>query len=198
MKKVFTLLFSVCFAMGVSAQSKSVDKVVGVVADKIILQSDVESQYLEYLRQQNPPNEKVKCTILNELLLQKLLLTQAELDSITVEDSQIEQTINQRIQYFIQQVGSQEKLEQQLLGKSVLQFKEDIRPQVREQLLARNMHTKITEGTTVSPAEVKAFYDKMPADSLPLYSTEVEVGEIVRYPVYSKEQKDKVKENLEQ
>ncbi|SMO37425.1 peptidylprolyl isomerase [Solitalea koreensis] len=197
MKKIFTLLVAVCFAMGVSAQSKSVDKVVGVVADKIILQSDVESQYLEYLRQQNPPNEKVKCTILNELLLQKLLLTQAELDSITVEESQIDQTINQRIQYFISQVGSQEKLEKELLGKSVLQFKVDIRPQVREQLLARNMHAKITEGSTVSPAEVKAFYDKMPVDSLPLYSTEVEVGEIVRYPVYSKEEKDQAKAKLD-
>lgn len=94
-------------------------------------------------------------------------------------------------------MGSQEKLEKELLGKSVLQFKEDIRPQVREQLLARNMHSKITEGTTVSPAEVKAFYDKMPVDSLPLYSTEVEVGEIVRYPVYSKEQRDQAKAKLD-
>ncbi|POY35863.1 peptidylprolyl isomerase [Solitalea longa] len=198
MKKLLTLALILLSTCGAFAQQKSIDKVVGVVGDKIILQSDVESQYLEYLRQQNPPNEKMKCVILNDLLLQKLLLNQAQLDSLVVEEAQVEQTIDQRIQYFTQQTGgSVEKLEKELLGKSVLQFKEDIRPLIREQLLARQMQGKITEGTTISPAEVKAFYDKIPVDSLPLYSTEVEIGELVKYPSFSKEQKDLAKAKLE-
>ncbi|AFD08271.1 parvulin-like peptidyl-prolyl isomerase [Solitalea canadensis DSM 3403] len=197
MKKLLTLGLLLASVFGAFAQQKSIDKVVGVVGNKIVLQSDVESQYLEYLRQQNPPNEKVKCTILNELLLQKLLLNQAELDSLQVDENQVEQTIDQRIQYFTQQVGSIEKLEKELLGKSVLQFKEDIRPQVHEQLLARQMQGKVTEGTTISPAEVKAFYEKIPLDSLPLYSTEVEIGQIVKFPSFSKDQKDLAKAKLE-
>ncbi|UKJ07300.1 peptidylprolyl isomerase [Solitalea lacus] len=198
MKKLLIFGLLIAGAFGAFAQKKSIDKVVGVVGDKIILQSDVESQYLEYLRQQNPPNEKVKCTILNELLLQKLLLNQAQLDSLIVDEAQVEQTIDQRIQYFTQQVGgSIEKLEKELLGKSILQFKEDIRPLIREQLLARQMQGKVAEGTTISPAEVKAFYDRIPLDSLPLYGTEIEIGQLVKYPSYSKEQKDLARAKLE-
>ncbi len=174
-----------CFS--ISAQHKVVaDKVIGIVGDKIILQSDVSNAVSDLQRQgqQLPPD--VDCYILEQQLILKAMVVQAERDSVIVEDEEIEALLDNQIRGFISQYGSKEALEE-IAGRTVYQIKEDFRPSFRERKIAERMQAKIVEGVRVTPQEVKAYYDKIPADSLPLYESELEIGEIVMYPKASRD-----------
>jgi peptidyl-prolyl cis-trans isomerase SurA len=170
-------------------KSNVVDQVAAVVGSNIILRSEIESQYQQYLQQGNYGNESVKCKILDQMLLNKLLVHQANVDSIVVDESQVMQKIDNNMAYFIQQIGSAEKLEQ-FYGKSIPELKEEFKPIVRDQLLAQQMQSKVTKSVTSSPADVKAFYNDIPKDSLPLINAEVEYSQIIYNIPISKEERD--------
>ena len=185
-----------CLFINVQAQKTNIDKVVAVVGSNIILLSDLNQQYAIFLNQGNPADEKAKCYFLQQMLVQKLLKQQAEIDSIVVEDNQVDDEVDKRMRYQIQRMGGQERLEQ-FLQKSVLQYKDEMRPDVKEGLIAQKMQQKITENTTVTPLEVKKYFETYQKDSLPDIGTEVEVGEIVLYPKLTKAEKQKSWDKLE-
>lgn len=178
------------------AQETTINKVVAVVGDNVILQSDVEREYANYILQGGKEDQEIKCQILQQMLTQKLLTQQAVIDSVTVTDDDVTNEVDRRMRVFIQRAGSQEKLEQ-FLNRSVLQYKDEIRPDVREQLVANKMHGKITENIGITPLEVKRFFQTIPKDSLPEYNTEVEVGEVIMYPKLTKEEKESFKNKAE-
>ena len=179
-----------------SAQpGKIIDQVAAVVGNKIILRSDIEQQYIQYIGQGNYANEKVQCEILDQLLMSKLLLNQAIFDSVEVNDAQVQERLDRNMEYFIQQFGSQEKLET-FYGKTVLELQDEYRPLVREQLLTQSMQQKITSNVTASPADVKSFFESIPPDSLPYINAEVEYAQIVKEIPVSFEAKEKIKEKL--
>jgi peptidyl-prolyl cis-trans isomerase SurA len=195
---LFLTLFFVNHASGQrdsSKDNKVIDQVVAVVGSKIILKSDIEQQYLQYISQGNYANEKIKCNVLDQLLLNKLLLTQAIIDSVEVTDAQIQDRLDRNMEYFIQQFGSQEKLEE-FYGKTALELKDDYRPLVKEQLQIQSMQQKLTKDITASPSDVKSFYESIPADSLPYINAEVEYAQIVKTIPVSAEAKEKVKVKL--
>ena len=150
------------------------------VDNQIILRSDIEGILAqEQARAQGkplPPN--LRCQVLQSLVLNKLMLARADLDSVTVTDAQVSSELDRRMNYFVQQVGSEKKLEE-LYNKPARVLKEDLRPQVRDQLVQQKMQEQIAGKVTVTPREVKEYFDKVPKDSIPYFSTEVEVGEIV-------------------
>jgi peptidyl-prolyl cis-trans isomerase SurA len=189
------LLLASGFAM---AQEKVVlDEVAAVVGKNIILRSDIENQYLQYIAQSKVNNTaELKCKILEELLFQKLLVTQAEIDSVSIEDNQVESELERRLRYFINQIGSKEKLEE-YYGKSILEIKEEFRPMVKEQLIIQQVQSGITKDVKVTPSEVKAYFKNIPKDSIPLINTEVEISQIVKAPKVSEAEKKAVKEKLE-
>jgi peptidyl-prolyl cis-trans isomerase SurA len=156
------------------------DGIIVKVDNQIILKSDVEGIVAqEQARAQGkalPPD--LRCRVLQSLVLNKLMLARAEIDSVTVTDTRVNGELDRRMNYFVQQVGSEKKLEE-LYNKPVRVLKEDLRPQVRDQLVQQEMQEKISGKVTVTPREVKEYFDKIPKDSLPYYSTEVEVGQIV-------------------
>lgn len=154
------------------------DKIVAIVGKNAILYSDVEDQYIQlYLRGQKPK----KCDILENLLVEKLLLAQAEIDSIEVTDADVEYEMENRLKVFINQVGSEQKLVENL-GKSIIEIKSDMRDEMRDYLLMQEMQRKIVSGLTITPTEVKQTYNTIPKDSLPYIDSEIEVREIVLYP----------------
>ncbi len=185
-----------CLFLNVNAQKTNIDKVVAVVGSNIILLSDLNQQYAIYLNQGNPADEKAKCYFLQQMLVQKLLKQQAEIDSIMVDDSQVDDALDKRMRYQIQRMGGQERLEQ-FLQKSVLQYKDEMRPDIKEGLIAEKMQAKITENTMVTPLEVKKYFDTYKKDSLPDIGTEVEVGEITLYPKLTKAEKQKYYDKLD-
>lgn len=183
--------------LNVGAQKKvNLDKVVAVVGSNVILLSDLNQQYAIYLNQGNAADERAKCYFLQQMLVQKLLKQQAEIDSIVVEEGQVDDELDKRMRYQVQRMGGQERLEQ-FLQKSVLQYKDEMRPDVKEGLIAQKMQNKITENTTVTPLEVKKYFNSYPKDSLPDISAEVEVGEIVFRPKLTKAEKQKYWDKLE-
>jgi len=178
------------------SKDKVIDQIVAIVAGHSILESDIENQYLQYTLQGNPDLPvDTRCQILESLLFQKLMLNQAELDSVVVTDDQVEEELNRRLRYYINQFGSQEKFEE-FYKKPLTQFKDDFREIVREQKLIENVQYGITKDMKITPSEVKSFFNKIPTDSIPLISAEVEVGQIVKNPPISTEEKQRVKVKL--
>ena len=197
MKRILSIAsVLVALFLNVNAQKINLDKVVAVVGSNIILLSDLNQQYAIYLNQGSPADEKAKCYFLQQMLVQKLLKQQAEIDSIVVEENQIDEELDKRMRYQVQRMGGQERLEQ-FLQKSLLQYKDEMRPDVKEGLIAQRMQGKITENTTVTPLEVRKYFESYPVDSLPDVGAEVEVGEIVFQPKLTKAEKQKYHDKLD-
>jgi peptidyl-prolyl cis-trans isomerase SurA len=167
----------------VFAQPKKViaDKIVAQVGDKIILRSDIYNAIADMSRQGGQLPANPECALVEAQLIQKAMVLQAEKDSLTVSDEEIEASIENQVRGFIMQYGSKEVLEE-IAGKSVYQLKEDFRESFRERNLADQMRRKIVENVKITPAEVKGYFDAIPKDSLPFYESELEVSEIVLYP----------------
>ena len=194
MKKIIILL--ICFyGIYANAQPYMLDQIVAIVGSKPIKHSDVEGRYLQYRAQGRPVYGDVKCSMFEELLTEKLLMNQAEVDSLVVEPSEVEQEMNRRLDMFIQQVGSQEALEDHF-KKSIYEIKDDLRKSLYEQLLAQKMERHITEDIKITPSEVRTFYYKLSKDSIPLINGQNEVAQIVMYPPYSEEAISEVRQKL--
>jgi len=180
-----------------SARDSIVDGIVGVVGGNVILISDIENQYMQIRSQGNIKGTAptLKCQIFENLLFQKLLLHQAQVDSIKVTDDQVELEMDRRMRYFISQAGTPERLEEHF-GKSLLEIKNELREVIRESMLTDQEQQKIAKDVTITPAEVKAFYRKLPKDSIPLVNSELEIGLIVRQPAIGDEEKQAVKDKL--
>ncbi len=177
------------------AQEIIVDQVVAVVGGNAIDRSDIESQYLQARAQGVRDNGTMHCRIFEDMLKQKLLLHQSRLDSIQVSDAQVEQQLNQRLDYFIRQIGSKEKLEE-YFKKSIFEIKDDFRDMIREQVATQKMQGAITEGVNITPSEVNSYLKNLTRDSIPQIDTQVEIAQILIYPKYSDEAIFAVKEKL--
>jgi peptidyl-prolyl cis-trans isomerase SurA len=173
---ILTLSFSISHAQN----KKLVDQVAAVVGDKIIMQSDVENQVLQFKAQGNTQSN-LKCQVLNELISQKILLIQAEKDSLEVSPNQVESALDRRIQYFIRQIGSKEELEK-YYNKTITEIKEDFRGLIYEQIRTQKMRNQLVQKSSVTPKEVEQFYNNLPEDSIPMVNKRIELNQIVKYP----------------
>ncbi len=182
--------------LGANAQDKVIDRIVAVVGNNYILQSDLETQYQQMLTAQEPVDEKTRCKLMEELLYQKLLLAQAQKDSLNVTEGQIEQEMERRMKYYISQFGSEEKFVA-FYGKSIEDYKLELKDDVRDLLLEQQMQSKITGDITVTPSEVKEYFKSIDPDSIPFINAELEVGQIVKKPVVSAEAKKEAKAKIE-
>ncbi len=198
MKKIknrFLLLF--CFgSIALNAQEKVIDQIVAIVGNNPILQSEVDTQYKQAVEQGEPAEEATRCKVFEEILYQKLLLAQAQKDSLTVTEAQVEQEMDRRLQYYIRQFGSEEKFAE-FYGKTTDEFKVDFRDNMRNLLLSQQMQNKVIGDITVTPNEVKEYFNSIPTDSLPFINEEVEIGQIVKGPSISPEAKKMAKEKIE-
>ncbi len=175
-----------------------VDHIVATVGNEIILHSEVEMQYLSQMQMglSKMPIEKAKCVVLEDILFQKLLLSQAKIDSIEVSNDQVESELDRRMRFFIDQIGSEQKLEE-YYGKSIVEIKAEFRELVRSQILVQRMQAKTTEHVKATPSEVREFFENIPKDSLPYISAEIEVSHIVKKPPISEEERQRTIDKLE-
>ena len=185
--KIVSVFFSlVLLSVTAKAQVKKVlaDKIVATVGDKFILRSDIDNSIADYKRQaqgQEGVTIPSVCQIMEGQLIRKALVLQAEKDSIIVTEDEIQNAIDSRIRQFLQQFGSKEVLEE-VAGRSIFQLKDDFKILIKEQKLADEMQQKIVDKVKITPTEVRAFYNQIPTDSLPLYESEVQVLELVMHP----------------
>ncbi|MDZ4796135.1 MAG: peptidylprolyl isomerase [Bacteroidota bacterium] len=189
MKKILTACFLLLgFTVVAQTQAKKVvaDKIAAIVGDRIILQSDITNSILDIARQGGTVPDNAECLLMEQAIVSKVLMLQAEKDSLPVTDDEVEAELDQKIRYYINQLGTQEALEE-MAGKSIYQIKDDARESVKEQKLSGAMQRKVVDNVRITPNEVKAFFDKIPTDSLPFYESELEIGQIIVYPKASRE-----------
>ena len=193
MNKIYYFLLLALASFSLSAQS--IDKIEAVIGNEIILTSEIESQYLQYLSQGNIKSNKIRCQIVEDLLFQKLLINQAKLDSLVVSDEEVETEVSKRISYFESQLGSIQKVED-YFGKLKANIMIELSKVIRDQFIAQKMQTKLTSLLKVTPAEVQESYALLADVEIPTMPTQVEVAQIVIKPDITDVQKDKIREKL--
>ena len=195
MRKLFLvtnliLLFS-SVLLSQSTPPQILDKIIAIVGNKIILKSEVDMQIQQLMISGTLDNtiktDEIQCEILEDMLLQKLLLMQAEIDSVEVSDDQINNELDRRIRYFTSMFGNVQELEK-YYNKSILELKEELREPLKDQLLITTMHDKLVSNVTVTPSEVEKYYKKMPSDSIPIIPAQWEIGVIAIAPSLTQEE----------
>lgn len=174
-----------------------IDKIVAKVNNYILLESDVQKTYIEAIAQaQQDIEPPTRCQVFESLLINKLMIAKAEIDSVMVTDAEVMFQADQRFSMVMQQFGGDEKMLAEVYGKTADQLKTEIHETLKEQLIVQKMQGKITEGLTISPADVRKFYNDIPKDSLPFFSAEVMVGQIVRKPQVNQKVKNEITAQL--
>lgn len=190
-----TILMTICFLALQSLQAQIVDKIDGIVDKNIILRSEVESQ-LQIERSQGNNAEGLECEIFDQMLMGKLLVAQAAIDSVVVSPEEVDSELDRKINYYISIIGGQKEFEE-YYGKSVDQIKDDFRSDIKDQLVSQRMRQQIVGDVEITPSEVRAFFDKIPKDSLPYFNTEFELSQIVVTAKVSPEQNEIARKKLE-
>ena len=194
-KKYLLFLPLVLISLSSFAQSNVIDEIVWVVGDDAILRSDIETQRLYMLNEGQRFDGDPYCVIPEQLAIQKLYLNQAKIDSITANENQVIQSVDQWMNMAVNQMGSREKLEE-YMGKKYSQIKEERKETVREQQIVQQMQQKLIGEIKLTPAEIRKYFNQLPQDSLPTIPTTVEVQIVTMEPKIPFEETDAIKARL--
>ena len=179
-----------------NAQDKVVDQIVAIVGSNPILKSDLEQQAIDAQAQGQTTEGDLKCEILEKLLEQKLLLAEADLDTnIVITDNQINQNMDRRMKYFIENIGSEKEVEK-YFKKSINQLKSEMSEMIKEQLKTEQMQAKITKNVTTTPAEVRTYFRQLPKEKVPMIGSQMEYAQITILPVITEQEDMEVKSKL--
>ena len=181
MRTVLSILLSVSACLAWAQPGKVLEEIVAVIGEHVILKTDLETEYAQALQETEFFEGDLKCEVLNQLIIQKLYLHKGELDSVVVLDERVDAEVDRRVQYFAAQIGGEAQLER-YLGKPIDQYREQMRIRVKEQMVIQEVQRGLISNVKVSPTQVQQFFNAMPKDSLPVFSTEVEVAQIVMTP----------------
>lgn len=175
------ILIPTLFSFGISSNAQpkkaTADKIVAVIGDQIVLQSDIADAAKDAIRQGNPDTKSSECSIIEQALMWKFLIAQAEKDSIRISDEDIDAEYNSRIQQWRDQVSPEE----------TAAFEARIKTAIKEMRIVDAVKQNIVGNVTITPTEVKSFFEKIPPNELPFIDPTVEVGQIVVYPKASHE-----------
>jgi len=176
LRKAVAYLVILFLSSGAFAQKTGlIEEVIAVVGDNIVLKSDLDKEFIQMQLQLPQYEGDLRCDLFNQLITQKLLLYKAELDSAIIDDARLEYEIDRRIEFYAQQAGGIDRLED-YLGIPVLQYKNEMREKVRNQMLIQEAQASMLRDLKVSPTEVRKFYNDIPKDSIPYFNAQVEVG----------------------
>ena len=175
--------------------AQEIDKIIAIVGDEIVLLSEVENQYLQYISQGVTSNEELRCEVLEDLMTQKLLIFSCKQDSISVTKEEIEQEVGTRVNYYVDQIGSIEKVEQ-YFEKDIYQIKKVLSELVEDQFLIQRMQSSITKDVKITPFDVNEYYEKMDKLELPLIEDSYKLSQIIIRPKMSEDQINKLTDRL--
>ncbi len=193
MKTILTMLLGLVPAFA-AAQTNVVDQVIWVVGNEPILLSDVEETRISS-EAYGQPVDNPYCTIPEQIAISKLFVHQAELDSVSISESDVIRGVDNRISDYITMYGSREALEQ-MSGRSIAQMRENLKKQYREQMMTEEVRRKLAKEVKVTPAEVREYYKNVPEDSIPFIPTQVEVQIITSTPEASRAEVERIEEQL--
>ena len=195
MKKPFLFLSLISMAIGLHAQTNIIDEVIWIVGDEAILRSEVEEQRIRAQYEGTPIQGDPYCVIPEQIAINKLFLHQAVLDSIEVSESTVMNQVENRLNFFISQIGSKEKMEE-YFRKNTPALREDLRVMFRDQMIIQQMQQKLVGDIKSTPADVRRFFNNLPEDSIPMVPAQVELQIISFEPPVPIEEINRVKERL--
>ncbi|MDX2249058.1 MAG: peptidylprolyl isomerase [Bacteroidia bacterium] len=191
----FLLLVSVLTIFIGNTQAQPLDRIVAIIGEEIILESDIDNQYNYMVINGQKDDGTLRCQVMDNLIVSKLLLNKAIQDSIEISEAEVEVEIDRRVTYTLEQMGGEKKF-MEVYGKTVDKFKLDIRDDIRGELLINKQRSVMMEGATITPKEVKQFFKIIPIDSLGLLPAEVQINHIVINPPFSDESEQRAKGTL--
>ena len=186
---IFNFQFSICQA------DQVIDEVIWVVGDEAILRSEVEEERLRAQYEGQQINGDPYCVIPEQLAVQKLFLHQAIIDSVEANESSVSHQVDMRLNYYINQIGSKEKMEE-YFRKTSSEIREEMMTTVRNQMIIQQMQQKLTSDIKPTPAEIRRYYNALPMDSIPLMPAQVEVQILSFEPPVPVEETERVKSRL--
>ena len=179
-----------------TSYTQIVDEIIAVVGNEVVLSSDIETQYLQYLSQGYTDSEEVRCQIIEDVLYQKLLVHQAKIDSTDVSEDDVNHELDSRLNSFISQLGSEEALEE-YFKKSTSELKIEFYEIIYNQLLTQRMQSSITSSVSITPEEVKLFFQEMKKSSdIPVMPTTLEISQIIKIPEITLDEKSRIRKKL--
>jgi peptidyl-prolyl cis-trans isomerase SurA len=192
---IFTLSF-IFTGSGLFAQDRVVDQIVAIVGGNIVLKSDIEKMYMDQQAQGVTSDGDMKCEILENFLIDKLLIAEAEMDTlIEVTDSQVNQQMDAQLQMYVAHFGSERAVEN-FFKKPIAEIRAEMRQVIRDQLMSSQMQNKIVQDVTVTPSEVRQFYRNLPEEEIPTIPEQYEYAQITLRPDISLEEDNRVKAEL--
>ncbi len=196
MKKILLIgLGSWLLTLGSLKADNVIDEVIWIVGEEAILRSEVEEERLRAQYEGQQITGDPYCVIPEQIAVQKLFLHQAELDSIYPNESHVASQVEMRLNYYISQIGSQEKMEE-YFRKSMTEMKEDMTEMISNQSVIQQMQQKLTENIKTTPAEIRRYYNSLPEDSIPTVAAQVEVQIISFEPPVPQAETDRIKSRL--
>lgn len=196
MRRIFFFFFlAIAVFASAQTQNNTIDEVIWVVGDEAILKSDVENARIDAQSQGQRFEGDPYCVIPEQLAIQKLFLHQAAVDSVEVSDADVFRQVDQRINYYIQNIGSKEKMEE-YFGKTTTQIREQLFEMVKNDQMVSEVRSSLVKNIKVTPAQVRRYFKELPEDSLPFIPTKVECQIVVRQPRISQEEIDRIKGEL--
>lgn len=194
-KMLFVLLLVICSIQVVKAQDNVIDEVVWVVGDQAILKSEIEAERIRAQYEGVKWNGDPYCVIPEQMAIQKLYLHQAAIDSIEVTESDVMRQVESQMNFYIQQIGSKEKMEE-YFNKTSSQIREQLHDNVKDGLTVQEMQRSLVGDIKLTPADVRRYFKDIPQDSLPFIPTQVEVQIITLQPRIPQEEIERVKSEL--
>lgn len=194
--KFFIIVFLLlAFPFNSIGQGKIIDEVVAIVGKNPILRSEIENDYLDSRAAGVVIEGDRKCMILEEYMMAKLILNQAELDSIEVSEENVEAELDQSINRIVLQLGSVEKLEEQF-NRPLQELKEELRKIFSDRLKVQRMSAELVADVKITPSEIQKFFKEIPKDKIPFITSKMELAQIVLYPKISDAEILRIKEKL--
>jgi peptidyl-prolyl cis-trans isomerase SurA len=194
---VFFFFGSTLLAQSGTNQRIKIDGVAAVIGDYVILESDIDKAYVDLQSQGIPTKNIERCSLLGKLMEDKLYAHHAEQDSLQVSDAEINDYVGRTIDYFVQELGSMEKVLEFYKKPNEQSFRDELFDINKVQQLSQKMQAKIVEEIEITPDEVRQFFDNIPADELPVFGAELEIAQIVIEPIPTSEEEDRIVRQLE-
>ena len=190
------IIFSAVFTSA-HAQKLVLDRVIAKLGGEVTLYSDIEAKLALMKEQRGSIPPDANCMLLESEMVTNLLINQAVLDSVVVSDDEVETQMNARMEQILSMMNNDLDLFQEVYGQTVAQMKNQVRDDMRKKLLAQRMQQTVMASVDVTPSEVIEFFNQIPVDSLPYFNSEVEIAEIVYFPVVNAEEKQKALDKIQ-
>ncbi|MGA2407655.1 MAG: peptidylprolyl isomerase [Bacteroidales bacterium] len=198
-RKLKFLLTLICLflpGMFIANSQVLVESTAAIVGNEVIYLSDLENQVADYKRNgDKTPIDELTCRVFQQMLVSKLFMDQARIDSITVTDDAVEGDLNMRMNDAIRRAGSEEALVT-YFKKSMLEIRRDIKKNLLEQQVVGEVQSKISKNITITPVALKKFYNSLPKDSLPILPAKYEISIIQLDPPDNEDNKAEARQKL--